>query len=220
MGSQKVRCDWATSLHFFRTLSQISDGYVFALNTQENTFILNNPKQKSLNKAISKIRALNIYGHLCRQNNYKETLCLVTGPIIKNDNDGVSYQLGDIYPSLTRYATCKVWENESENEVLSRVQLFVTPWMDCSPPGSSLWGIFQARILEWVAISFSRRPSRPRDWTLVSCIAGRRFTLQATREVQSLGRATEIHPLGFMCSLASPGLSDLNSSKCKKHSCL
>ena len=35
---------------------------------------------------------------------------------------------------------------------------------DCSPPGSSVHGIFQARVLEWVAISFSRRPSRPRDW--------------------------------------------------------
>ena len=127
MGSQKVRCDWATSLHFFRTLSQISDGYVFALNTQENNFILNNPKQKSLNKAISKIRALNIYGHLCRQNNYKETLCLVTGPIIKNDNDGVSYQLGNIYPSLTRYATCKVWENESENEVAQSCSTLCDP---------------------------------------------------------------------------------------------
>ena len=42
--------------------------------------------------------------------------------------------------------------------------------MDCSPPGSSVHGIFQARILEWVAISFSRGSSGPRDWTYVSCI--------------------------------------------------
>ena len=48
--------------------------------------------------------------------------------------------------------------------------------MDCSPPGSSVHGILQAKILEWVAISFSRRSSQPRDWTLVSCIAGRSFT--------------------------------------------
>ena len=47
--------------------------------------------------------------------------------------------------------------------------------MDCNPPGSSVHGILQARILEWVAISFSRGPSRPRDRTLVSCIAGRFF---------------------------------------------
>ena len=41
--------------------------------------------------------------------------------------------------------------------------------MDCSLPGSSIHGIFQGRILEWVAISLSRRFSRPRDWTRVSC---------------------------------------------------
>ena len=48
---------------------------------------------------------------------------------------------------------------------------------DCSLPGSSIHGIFQARVLQWVAISFSRGSSRPRDRTLVSCTAGRRFTL-------------------------------------------
>ena len=56
------------------------------------------------------------------------------------------------------------------------------PPMDCSPPSSSVHGIFQARILEWVAISFSRASSQPRDRTQVSHIAGRRFNLCATRE--------------------------------------
>ena len=50
---------------------------------------------------------------------------------------------------------------------LSHVHLFATPWT-CSPPGSSVHGIFQARILEWVAISFSKRSSWLRDWTQVS----------------------------------------------------
>ena len=45
--------------------------------------------------------------------------------------------------------------------------------MDCSLPGSSVYRIFQARMLEWVAISFFRRSSRPKDGTHVSCIAGR-----------------------------------------------
>ena len=45
--------------------------------------------------------------------------------------------------------------------------------MDCSLPGSSIHGIFQARELEWVAISFSRRSSQPGDWTQVSHIVGR-----------------------------------------------
>ena len=55
--------------------------------------------------------------------------------------------------------------------------------MDCSLPGSSLHGILQARVLEWIAISFSRGSSRPRDRTLVSCISGKHFNLWATREV-------------------------------------
>ena len=59
--------------------------------------------------------------------------------------------------------------------------------MNCSPPGSSVSGILQARILEWVAIPFSRGSSQPRDWTWVSCIAGRFFTIWATREAQALG---------------------------------
>ena len=54
--------------------------------------------------------------------------------------------------------------------------------VDCSPRGSSIHGILQARILEWVAISFSRESSRPREWTQVSRIAGRCFNLWATRE--------------------------------------
>ena len=49
--------------------------------------------------------------------------------------------------------------------------------MDCSLPRSSIHGIFQARVLEWIAISFSRGPSLPRDQTRVSCIVGRHFTI-------------------------------------------
>ena len=58
--------------------------------------------------------------------------------------------------------------------------------MDCSPPGSSVHEIFQARILEWVVISFSRGSSQPRAWTQVSCTAGRSFTNWATREAPHL----------------------------------
>ena len=53
--------------------------------------------------------------------------------------------------------------------------------MNCSLPGSSIHGIFQARILEWAAISFSRGSSQPRDWTWVSRIAGRCFTIWANQ---------------------------------------
>ena len=53
--------------------------------------------------------------------------------------------------------------------------------MDGNLPGSMVHGIFQARILEWAAISLSRGSSQPRDRTWVSCIAGRRITIWATR---------------------------------------
>ena len=58
--------------------------------------------------------------------------------------------------------------------------------MDCSPPDFSVHGIFQARTLEWVAISCSRGSFQLRDWTQVSSIAGRVSTIWATREALSL----------------------------------
>ena len=62
--------------------------------------------------------------------------------------------------------------------------------VDCSPPGSSVHGILQARVLQWVAISFSRGSSQPRDQTQVSDIAGRVFIIWAAREpIISLGFA-------------------------------
>ena len=59
--------------------------------------------------------------------------------------------------------------------------------MDYSPPDSSVHGILQARILEWIAIPFSRGSSRPRDQNPVSPIAGRLFTICATREAPKYG---------------------------------
>ena len=60
---------------------------------------------------------------------------------------------------------------------LSHVRLFATPWTSLS--GFSVHGIFQARVLEWVAISFSMGSSRSRNQTQVSLIAGRHFTVWA-----------------------------------------
>ena len=57
--------------------------------------------------------------------------------------------------------------------------------MDCSLSGSSVHGILQARILEWVSISFSRGSSKARDRAWVSCIISRFFTVWATREFNS-----------------------------------
>jgi len=54
--------------------------------------------------------------------------------------------------------------------------------MNCSPSGSSVHGLSQARILKWFAIPFTRGSSWPKDWTQVICIAGRFFTVWATWE--------------------------------------
>ena len=68
-------------------------------------------------------------------------------------------------------------------KLLSRVRLFVIPWTVAYQASLSM-GFLQARILEWVTISFSRGSSRPRNRTWVSCIGGRRFNLWAIREAQ------------------------------------
>ena len=86
-----------------------------------------------------------------------------------------------------------------ESEVAQSCPTLCDP-TGCSLPVFSVHGIFQARVLEWVAISFSRRSSWPRDWTQVSRIIGMRFPVWATREVpQSLALeadALSIRPLG------------------------
>ena len=78
--------------------------------------------------------------------------------------------------------------------------------MDCSPPGSSVHGISQARVLVWVAISFSRGSSQPRDRTQVSYISRWILYHWATREAQELiglplnngGRGEYIWPPGYL----------------------
>ena len=70
---------------------------------------------------------------------------------------------------------------ESESEVTQSCPILCDP-MDYSLSGSSVRGIFQARVLEWIAISFSRGSFWPRNQTQVSRIVGRRFTVWATKE--------------------------------------
>ena len=72
---------------------------------------------------------------------------------------------------------------------------------DCSPPGSSVLGILQARILEWVAISSSRGSSRPRDWThvsYISCIG--RWALYHERHLRSC------EGLSYFSQIANSGI--------------
>ena len=94
--------------------------------------------------------------------------------------------------------------SESENEVAQSCPTLCNP-MDCSPPGSSAHGILQARILEWLAISFSRGSSLPRDRTQVSC--GRHFNLWATREAQESKVAQSCPTLCDRMDCSLPGFS-------------
>ena len=73
-----------------------------------------------------------------------------------------------------------LWEEAYSHVLVTQSCLTLCSSTDCSPLGSSAHGILQARILEWLAIPFSRGSSWPRGWTLVSCIAGRFFTIWAT----------------------------------------
>ena len=98
--------------------------------------------------------------------------------------------------------------------------------LGCSPPGSSVHGIFQARTLEWVAISFSRGSSWPRNWTCVS------YMIQATQSLEvdirdqkclnnvteDLGShldapsrsACEFHPQGCKMPLITQGIASIH----------
>ena len=78
-----------------------------------------------------------------------------------------------------------------ESEVAQSCLTICDP-MDCGLPGSSVHGIFQARVMEWVTISFSRGFFQCRDRTQVSCTAGRSFTISATREASAWGSSVLI----------------------------
>ena len=75
------------------------------------------------------------------------------------------------------YSTFKNTMWKSKCYLLSCVWLFAISWTDCSPPGFSFHGILQARILEWVAVPFSRGSSGLRDRTQFSPIVGRFLTI-------------------------------------------
>ena len=76
------------------------------------------------------------------------------------------------YEGMGSYVS--VYMVEREREVAQLCPTFCDP-MDCSLPGSSVHGIFQAIVLEWIAISFSKGSSQPRDQTRVSRIVDRRY---------------------------------------------
>ena len=69
--------------------------------------------------------------------------------------------------------------------LVSQLYLTLCDPMNCNLPGSSVHEILQARILDWVAIPFSRGSSQPRDQTWVCCIVGRFFTISSTKKTST-----------------------------------
>ena len=92
------------------------------------------------------------------------------------------------FPTQSLFSLCTV-----AVELLSHVQLFHNP-MDCSPPGSSVHGILQGRILKWVAIPFSRGSSWPRDQTYVSCTGRQILYLYSGLRVSAVQSVTQSYP--------------------------
>ena len=115
------------------------------------------------------------------------------------------------FPSLCwnnyvfKFSLCVIHESERE---VAQSRPTLCDLVDCSPPGSSVHGILQARILEWVAVSFSRGSSRPRDRTQVSCIGGRRFNLWATRDRPSKHKVNK-EMMAFSNTLDKANLIDI-----------
>ena len=90
--------------------------------------------------------------------------------------------------------------NWIETEVAQSCPTLCDP-IDCSLPGSSVHEVFQAGVLDWVAISFSRGSSQSRDRTHVSCTAGRCFIHWATREAISPEYSLEVLKLSWSSSI-------------------
>ena len=84
---------------------------------------------------------------------------------------------------LRIYWMCELTKHTESESLVTQSCPTLCDAVDCRLPDSSVHGILKARVLEWVAISFSRGSSQPRDWTRVSHIVGRHFIVWATREV-------------------------------------
>ena len=132
-------------------------------------------KQSSVKPFIPNIRVLGEQGVLFSDNKVKWVILSV---LYKSKVRGArcwAFKQGDWHTSASCYRLCNL---EKVKVLVAQSSLTLCDLMDCSPPGSSVHGILQARILEWVAISFSGESSQPR----FPALADRFFTIWANRE--------------------------------------
>ena len=97
----------------------------------------------------------------------------------------ISFFRGSSWPRDQAHISTDSLLSHQWSEVAQSCPTLCDP-LDCSLPGFSFHAVFQARVPEWIAISFSRGASRPRDQTQVSHIAGRQFTLWKGNHQRSL----------------------------------
>ena len=129
-------------------------------------------------------------------------------------SDSVIYILFHIhfhYHRTLNIVPCAVWVTE----VTQSYPILCDP-VDCSPPGSSIHGILQARVLEWVAISFSWGSSQPRDQTLC-CIVGTYYSfciwvVSANSKLQSFSHTLPLGNHNFVLYVCeSVSISEIRS---------
>ena len=92
--------------------------------------------------------------------------------------------------------------------LVTRSWLTLCKRMDCRPPGSSVHAVFQARMLEWIGISFSRGPSPLRDWTCSSCMGRKILDYWATSEAHMYTKWNVIYKKGILLSIKKEENSD------------
>ena len=102
-------------------------------------------------------------------------LCIVFDKAYDSDRSEILQKKSGVWGSIWTY------ECQRESEAAQSCLTLCDP-TDCSLSGSSVHGIFKARVLEWIAISFSRGYFWPRNRTRVSCFAGRGFTVWVPRK--------------------------------------
>ena len=168
MGSQRVGHHWVTSLSLSSILAwripwTVEPGRLQSMglrrlqhNWETNTFTHFCGRQVG----ISRIR-IQVQGGL-----FPNPLCLTLVYAQNGNPSAIDQWLPNVKVKMLVAQSCPT----------------LVTCMDYSLPGSSVHGISQARILEWVAIPFSKVSSWPMDWIQVFCIAGRFFTIWATRE--------------------------------------